>query len=471
MAGTFTIGETKVRPGVYHRYENAGNVSLAGAINGIGAGVFQANWGPMNEVVELEPSSKVNQIFGSGKTEDLITEMFNGGITSGFFVRAGTGGTVPTITLKNAEEADAGTLQGAYVGDRAFTVTIRDSITSDERECIIYDGTTEFLKVTFAPGENEPAALQAALAAQSQDFIFLPAESAVGPLKDVLQSPFTPGTNPTATAAEYSSAFDALEAHTWNVLCVDTEDSAIHNLLASYLDRIYGAGAYPMGCVAPLTSTPLETRMTNAAAFNNEKVVYVLNSAKDATGKVYEGYRLAARIGGMVAAIASNQSLTHEVVSQMTDLVESLTNTQIINALKKGCLVLTKNESGQVWIEQGINTLITPSGEQDEGWKKIRRVKTRFELMQRVDDTTEKLIGKVDNDTDGRATIVAAGNGVIKTMIGEKKLLTGTQMMEDANNPAQGDSAWFVFEVYDKDSVEKAYMTYRFRFAADTSEA
>ena len=77
----------------------------------------------------------------------------------------------------------------------------------------------------------------------------------------------------------------------------------------------------------------------------------------------------------------------------------------------------------------------------------------------------------MDNDTDGRATIVAAGNGVIKTMIGEKKLLTGTQMMEDANNPAQGDSAWFVFEVYDKDSVEKAYMTYRFRFAADTSEA
>lgn len=177
------------------------------------------------------------------------------------------------------------------------------------------------------------------------------------------------------------------------------------------------------------------------------------------------------RVGGMIAAIASNQSLTHEVLSGMTDLVESLTNTQIINALKKGCIVLTKNESGQVQIEQGINTLITPNGEQDEGWKKIRRVKTRFELMQRVDDTTEKLVGKVDNDTDGRATVIAAGNGVIKTMIGEKKLLDGTKMLEDDSNPAQGDSAWFVFEVYDKDSMEKAYMTYRFRFAADTSGA
>lgn len=37
MAGTFTIGETKTRPGIYHRYENAGGVSIAGAINGIGA--------------------------------------------------------------------------------------------------------------------------------------------------------------------------------------------------------------------------------------------------------------------------------------------------------------------------------------------------------------------------------------------------------------------------------------------------
>lgn len=129
---------------------------VAGAINGIGAGVIQANWGPLNQAIEMEPSTKVNQIFGSGKTEDLITKMFDGGITSGFFVRAGTGGTVPSVKLKNNSETDAGTLTGAYVGDRKFTVTIRDSLTTDDRECIIYDGTTEFLKVSFPSGEGEP---------------------------------------------------------------------------------------------------------------------------------------------------------------------------------------------------------------------------------------------------------------------------------------------------------------------------
>ena len=100
MAGTFTVGERKTRPGVYHRYENAGGIRLAGAINGIGAGVIRANWGPLNKVIEFEPSTKVSTIYGSGNTEDLITEMFTGGLTSGFFVRVGSGGTAPTLVLQ-----------------------------------------------------------------------------------------------------------------------------------------------------------------------------------------------------------------------------------------------------------------------------------------------------------------------------------------------------------------------------------
>lgn len=464
MAGTFTIGEKKTRPGVYHRIENGGGVSTAGAVNGIGSGVIRANWGPLNEVVEFEPGTNVKTIFGSGQTQDLITEMFTGGATSGFFVRAGEGGTQPKITLQGSEAA-AGTITGAYVGDRKFTVTIRDSITSDLRECIIYDGTAEFVKVTFEPGENEPTALEAALKENTKDFIFTPDSGAKGPLAAVQQEEFAAGTNPSVTTEAYSKAFDVLEPYTWNVICVDTEDTAVHALLAAYLDRIYAAGAYPMACVSEKMAIDLETRLTDAAAFNNEKITYVLNSAVDTSGSIYEGYKAAARIGGMIASVPSNEALTHTVVSGMAGLAETLTNSQVEKALKKGCIVLTTNKSGQVWIEQGINTLITPGATQDEGWKKIRRVKTRFELMQRVDDTIDQLVGKVNNDTDGRATIIAAGQGVVNTMIREKKLLEGSQMVEDTNNPPEGDSAWFLFSIDDIDSAEKIYLTYRFRFA------
>ena len=51
-------------------------------------------------------------------------------------------------------------------------------------------------------------------------------------------------------------------------------------------------------------------------------------------------------------------------------------------------------------------------------------------------------------------------------MIGEKKLLQG-DAYEDETNPAQGDSAWFIIEVDDIDSVEFIYLAYRFRYAAE----
>lgn len=472
MAGIFTIGETKARPGVYTRYENAGGVSLAGAVNGIGAAIIKANWGPLNQLVELDGANAVAPAFGSALTVDTITEMFTGGCSKVKAVRAGTGGTPTTISLKDDTNlADVVTITAKYPGDRAFNVTIRDSLTNTEkRECIIYEGTTEFEKVEFtkgAAGIGEPAALVAAFA-NSKNFTATKVADGSKVMKAVAQSAMTAGTNPDVATAQYSTALDVLEAGKWNVLCVDTVDVAVHALVQAFIQRIYLAGAMPMACVSEPKTVDLDTRMSNAAAFNDEKMHYVLNSAYDASGNLYDGYKLAARIGGMIAAVASNTSLTHTVVSGLVSLAEPLTNSQIEKALTKGCLVLSVNANDQIWIESAINTLITPSGNQDAGWKKIRRTKTRFELMDRIVATTDPLIGKINNDSDGRATFMAAAQGVINAMIGEKKLLPGGTIYEDTNNPPAGDSAWFIIAVDDIDSIEKAYLTFKFRFSPES---
>lgn len=468
--GTFTIGEKKIRPGEYHRTENAGGIMTAGANNGIVAGIIRANWGPLNKAVVFDVNTDVKAIFGSGLTEDLITEMFKAGNQKGYFVRVGTGGTTGSITLKDSATTgvNAVTITAKYVGARAFSVSVRDSITNtDKRECVIYDGTSEFEKVTFDKGTAEADAIVAAFAG-SANFTATKVADGNGTLASVTQSTFTMGTNPTTDTEAYSTALNALEPFAYNVLCVDSEDAAVHAVVQSFIDRTYAAGSYPMAVLSetPGTANTLDVRMQHAATFNDEKIIYVLNGGEDTTGNAKRGYICAARIGGIIAAVPSNQSVTHYVVSGYADLSETLTNTQIEAALQKGCIVLTKNSSGQVWIEQGINTLITPTGEQDEGWKKIRRVKTRFELMQRIGDTVDALVGKINNDTDGRAAVVAAGQQVINYMIAEKKLNPGSEMREDESNPAQGDSAWFIIAVDDIDSIEKFYLTYRFRFSA-----
>lgn len=471
--GTFSPGEVKVRPGNYHREVSDTTANLAGAINGIGAGLIKANWGPLNEAVVFDGSTDVNAVFGSGQTESLITEMFNGGITSGYFVRIGSGGTAPTITLKNAGGSNALKISGKYVGARTFTATVRISlINSTEKELIIFDGTSEFAKVTFTAGGNEVKTLVKSIKENLSDFTAEIIEAGTGEgqsIREVAQAAFTTGTNPTVAAAQYSMGFSVLEAYEWNCLCVDTEDAAIHALIAPYLNRIYAAGSYPLACIAEKAkgdgAVALDERIAHAAAFNNRMMHYVLNPAYDSAGNLYDGWRNAARIGGYIASINTNDTLTGKPVTGYTSLAEPLTNTQIINALKKGCIVLSRNRRGQIVIEQGINTLITPSDDEDEGWKKIRRVKVRYELIQRIMATLDEL--RVDNDEQGRAAVIAAAYGVYSEMVGENKLLAGGSVILDESKKPRGDSAWFKVLCDDKDSLEKTYSTFRFRFAPE----
>ncbi len=146
--------------------------------------------------------------------------------------------------------------------------------------------------------------------------------------------------------------------------------------------------------------------------------------------------------------------------------MEKLSNTEIITAEKKGCIVLTCNKAQQVWIDNAINTLITPADNQDDGWKKIRRVKTRFELIRRINTTADNLVGKVDNDTNGRATVISQMQSVGDSMREEGKL-TACVVSESGAYKSDGDSAWFDIDVIDKDSMEHIYMTYWFRFSTN----
>ena len=172
----------------------------------------------------------------------------------------------------------------------------------------------------------------------------------------------------------------------------------------------------------------------------------------------------------MVCASPSDESLTRSVIDYAVGLTENMTNAMIIKALQKGCLLVTKNRNDQIWIEQAINTLVTLGNNDDAGWRKIRRTKERFELMQRIDDTLEPLVGIVDNDADGRGAVIAAAQRVIDEMVGEKKLLDG-EIVEDENYPPEGDSAWFIVSVDDLDSLEKLYFDYKFRFAPELTTA
>jgi hypothetical protein len=437
-------------------------------MNGVTAVIFKADFGPLNEAVELSADDGYEKTFGTGLTTDAMKEAISGGARTIIACRVGNGGQTATITLKSSDgNADAVTVTAKYPGAKSFTVTIREKLSdSTLKECIIYSGTTEFEKVEFAAGEGEAGALVEALASSKNFKAELVSGKTASVLANVSQSEFTPGEDPNVTNGDYSNAFAQVEPYEFNTICVDTEDTAVHLLLQSFVNRIFDAGSLAQAVVAEKHTVDLETRIAHAAAFNDEKQHYVLNARINEQGTEIDGYQTAARIAGLIGSVASNSSLTHTVISGFTEILERLTNTEIINAEKKGCLVLDYNKSKQVWIDNAINTLITPADNQDDGWKKIRRVKTRFELIRRVNTTTDNLVGKVDNDTNGRSTVISQVQEVGTSMVEEGKL-TSCSVSESSTYTADGDSAWFDIDVVDKDSMEHIYLSFLFRFSTN----
>lgn len=466
MAGTFILGETKVRPGSYFNIQKKSDNSVTD-LNGVTAVIFRADFGPLNTVVELSAEDSYEKIFGTGLTTDAIKEAIAGGAKSIVACRVGNGGTKGTINLKDADEEDALSITAKYPGDKDFTVTIREKLSDTAlKECIFYAGTTEFEKVEFAAGEGEAKALADAMAVSKNFTAELKEGKESALLATVSQSAFTKGSNPQTTAADYSNAFAQVEPYEFNTICLDSEEPEIHLLLQSFLGRIFDAGSLAQAVVAEKHTVDLESRIMHAAAFNDEKMVYVLNAWVSEQGTEIDGYQTAARLAGMIGAASAASSLTHTVISGFSEILERLTNTDIVAAEKKGCLVLTYNKAKQVWIDSAINTLITPAENQDEGWKKIRRVKTRFELIRRINNIADELVGKVDNDNNGRATVISQVQGVGDAMREEGKLVSCV-VTESSTNKADVDSAWFEIDVIDKDSMEHIYLTFMFRFSTN----
>ena len=475
MASFFIIGEKKTRPGVYFRYENWGTPPIAGVDDGKCAAVFRSNWGPLGQAVVLEQYEDIAKQYGDGGengTTAVPLEQFKGGARLVYALRLGTGGTPGTYEIKDTADETVIQLILKYPGSRKLAVTIRPTLAdASVSELLILEDTEQLERLTFSNAENSVDALMAAFAEKKSSYFTLTKlKDSEVPLATIDQEEITGGTDPIVNVNAYSKGFEVLEAYRWNVLAIDTEETSIQMVMQLFLNRIYEGGKFTMGVIGEPTTVDFETRLKHASAYNSYQIVYVGNGFTDIAGNVYEGYLAAARISGMIAGTPSNESITHAAVTGATEVTELLTNNQHERAINAGVLMFSVSAANTVWVEQGVNSLVLPTAKEDIGWKKIKRVKVRFELFQRLNDTVENLIGRINNDPDGRMTVVQVSNGVCQTMVSEKKLLAGAHVEVDPDNKPEGDSAWFVVYADDIDALEKMYYTFKFRFAPDDTE-
>lgn len=471
MAVHFNEGETKKRPGLFQRYSNNGNDTLAGAKDGICAIPVKASWGPLGKVVKNTQKSDLTKnygagTYGTGYTIPAAAEMFNGGAATVYTYRLGTGGT------KASKELGSGlTVTAKYPGAYPISVAVQEKLgDSTMKQFLVYANTALVETWNFAADTKaEGANLIAAVA--GSNYIEVTGSAATVAVLPVASGALSGGADPTVTNEDYSKAFAALEPYFYNAIALDVDDDkdmTLSLLLQEYKENAYKFGKYGHSVVGEKTTVAFETRCAHARAFNDAKVVYLGGGWKSGN-ESKDGVLAICHTAGVIASTPANKGITHAVIKGATELCEDLTYSQYEQAIESGMLMVSMATDGSIWYDSGVNTLTSPEmGIQDEGWKKIRRSKVRFEAFDRLDRALAPKVGRVSADTDGIADIIQTGQRVLNAMVSEGKLLPGAVFCEDPANPCTGDSAWFLVQIDDIDSLEKIYLHYQFRYSQNT---
>ena len=462
MSRLFTTGEKKVRPGVYKRYSNGDTGGNSGsALNGVVAIILQAPWGPTGTVTKHNKLSTIKEMYGDCtgvKVAERAIEASNAtGVEPTIYIvrMEGSNGEKGTATIGTAV-----TVNAKYVGNYPLTVKVQQKLSdSTKKEILILNGTTQKEKFEYVASETDEADLFVAALAGSA---YVTAEKKASGVISAGETVLSGGVTPTITANDYLTGCEALEPYRYNTIVTDSVDAAVGTILKNYADSAFIAGKNTIAVIGNVSTAELSERKSAAKAKNDEKVVYFGSGYILEDGTTVDGAEAIGYAAGAIAATPSNKSIVHSTISGAVDITEKLENSDYDDAIINGLLLLSIGPNGEIWFDSGINTLTNLNEDQDEGWKKIKRVKIRHELFDRMDQVIEPKSGKVNCNTDGISYIIQCGNDVINAMAAEGgKIKSGSFTL----NESEADSGWFDIEVVDIDSLEKIYLHYHFKFS------
>lgn len=453
MAQIYRDGEIKIRPDVYYRYSNKGTTNVV-ATDGINAIVMKASWGPAGAVKEFNSFKDLKEAYGDCDGVKMAEKMFAEGVTKIYVYRAtGESGKKATGTVGTM------TVTAKYEGVRPVKIKIQAKPGDAEtmQLFVIVDNVVKE-QYEFADG----ASSSNDFAAQLNRSEYVSVEAASEPEQVTANEvELSSGADPTVNTEGYAAGYAALEPYYYNVICQDAVDEDTQAMLTEYIKTAVEIGKFPFAVVST-TKSLFTDKLDESKAFNDANVVYVGNTYIDTDGAEVSKQIAVASVAGVISATPSSKSVVHKVINGAVDIPEKLTNSQYEQAIESGMVLFSVSSDGQVWLDSGVTTLVTPGEDQDNGWKKIKRTKVRGELMHRLNTLMEKKVGRVNCDADGIADVIQTGSGLLNDMAYEKKILTGGKFYLDTENPQTSDSAWFIVEADDIDTLEKIYLHYKF---------
>jgi hypothetical protein len=362
MAGTFIKGVSKILSGVYTRIV-ATISSITTGSRGIVAYPFTSDWGPTNALTP-RTLSEFEETYNAGRTTLTANKVY---------VHASKGSPSRIMAYRMATEtakkgicvlgADSLNLETLYPSARNFVAVVKDGVEDGTKTVEIVENGVKLVSVTGADNATLAALLNAT------DYVRVANAGTVLPT-NTAGEPFSGGNNgDIVTTEEYNSFLAELEADgTANSFSLDgVTDDAIITMVETWLRRVRDDGFYVTFVNGGPSTWDASISEANArsVAFNYRAIVNVGNGCDG-----YTPADMAIFVAARIASVALNRTLTDET-TQYTKVNKKLTIGQREAAKTKGTLVFVMN-GDFVEIDEGVNTLTAPTGDESKEFGKIR---------------------------------------------------------------------------------------------------
>lgn len=450
MAGGIWLSQNKTRPGAYINFTSVPKSSMTTGDRGIVALPLELDWGAEDKLIEV---LSTDLLTGESKkavgvtSTDAEAKLLAGALSycyKALVYRVNKGGSKAEATIGAlkatakynglfgnkimiaVENADGAYEATTYINGE--TVDVQKFVQVSDLEANDY---VEFSEITASEGTDEEGNP-------------LPPPS----IEETAGVALAGGSNGYADeVSAYPAFMKLLKMAKWQTMaCFSSTDTIKKSVCTFIKNEREDYGRYVQGVVADYDGADYEGIVNSISGVVIDGVTF---SKEDFVSVA----------AGMTAGANFNESNTARVVTGATEIIDELTDEDIIKALKAGKFLISTSASGKIKVEQDINSLHTFTKKKDYTFSKNRVMRTLDEIGTSTKTTWEdSYMGKVDNNDDGRSIFKADLVSYAK----ELQRLNGiTNFSTDDIEISRGndvDSVVVDWNVQPVDSMEKLYL-------------
>lgn len=386
MPGTWTT-QNKIRPGVYIRFRSTAGLALNVGTRGVVAICEPLSWGPVGQVVAIEPGMDTTPYTGYAGTAPenrFLNEIFKG-----------TNRTAGPLRVLLYRPSASGSAQASAEIAPLTATALYPGARGNDISVSVTESGEAFVVATIVDGEIvDRQTVETADGLTANAWVTF---SGTGTLNANTGTPLTGGADGTVQSAAYTAFLSAIEPYKFDVLIYDGSDAGTMTAMVEFINRI----AEQDGVYAQLVAANLTTP-------DSRFVINVMSGVTLADGTTLTPQQTTWWVGGATAGAQYNQDLTYAQYPQAVSVSPLMTNSQYEQADQSGQFTLFA-DNGVVKVEYDINSLTTYTQDIGEVFHYNRTMRLCNTIANDIyRQFSDNYIGAVDNNEAGRTQFKAA---------------------------------------------------------------